>query len=62
MKLKLLLDIFYKNKYYCSFKEEVLIAEVANFLSILRMLSSEKKTTAKQISKNLEMNIRTAYR
>ncbi|MEH7807611.1 WYL domain-containing protein, partial [Bacillus safensis] len=36
--------------------------KVDNLLSILWMLRSDKKITAKQISEKLEMNIRTVYR
>ena len=36
--------------------------KIKNMMSILWMLSSDKKVTAKQISEKLEINIRTVYR
>ncbi|SHH15110.1 HTH domain-containing protein [Virgibacillus chiguensis] len=36
--------------------------KIDNMLAILWMLRSGKKITAKQISENLEINIRTVYR
>lgn len=38
------------------------MAKIDNMMSILWMLSSDKKITAKQISEKLEINIRTVYR
>lgn len=38
------------------------MAKIDNMMSILWMLSSDKKVTAKQIAEKLEINIRTAYR
>ncbi|UDN59002.1 helix-turn-helix transcriptional regulator [Clostridioides sp. ES-S-0010-02] len=38
------------------------MAKIDNMMSILWMLNSEKKVTAKQISEKLEINIRTVYR
>ncbi|MCC3866792.1 helix-turn-helix transcriptional regulator [Terrisporobacter mayombei] len=38
------------------------MAKIDNMMSILWMLSSDKKVTAKEISEKLEINIRTVYR
>lgn len=38
------------------------MAKIDNMMSILWMLNSDKKVTAKQISEKLEINIRTVYR
>ena len=38
------------------------MAKIDNMMSMLWMLSSDKKVTAKQIAKKLEINIRTVYR
>lgn len=38
------------------------MAKIDNMMSILWMLSSDKKVTAKQIAEKLEINIRTVYR
>ncbi len=38
------------------------MAKIDNMMSILWMLSSDKKITAKQIAEKLEINIRTVYR
>ena len=38
------------------------MAKIDNMMSILCMLNSDKKVTAKQISEKLEINIRTVYR
>lgn len=38
------------------------MAKIDNMMSILWMLNSDKKITAKQIAEKLEINIRTVYR
>lgn len=38
------------------------MAKIDNMMSILWMLSSDKKITAKEIAEKLEINIRTVYR
>ena len=38
------------------------MAKIDNMMSILWILSSDKKITAKQIAERLEINIRTVYR
>ncbi|WP_413927022.1 helix-turn-helix transcriptional regulator [Clostridioides sp. ZZV15-6383] len=38
------------------------MSKIDNIMSILWILNSDKKVTAKQISEKLEINVRTVYR